>query len=221
MGSTAAPPVREEWFYETARLSQEILCDVRANGLAPRAIVDLLARLPVPLTAVEAILRQGFKFNVLLNCVDDRSCSLDERTNSVMRRVLEVIARPSALQDAPEWRAADLIRERGAFPLDVPGIARAVGCHQSRLRELFRQAYGMKMREFHRRCRAALALQMFAAGETKIAAIARAVGYRSDKNFYRLLRDLTRQTPEQFRSMSPECLRKLAREILGRQAAGR
>ncbi len=53
----------------------------------------------------------------------------------------------------------------------------------------------MKMQKFHARMRAAAALAMFAAGVVKTSAIARCVGYRSDKGLYRALREATNLRP--------------------------
>ena len=71
----------------------------------------------------------------------------------------------------------------------------------------------MSMRDFHTRCRVAEAIRIFAAGENKTAAVARSVGYRSEKNFYRALRDVTGKKPKDLKSRSPHYLRLLARAI--------
>jgi AraC-like DNA-binding protein len=75
------------------------------------------------------------------------------------------------------------------------------------------------MRQFHIRIRVVEAIKMFAAGARKITAVARLVGYKSDKNFYRALRAVTGLTPSALMMMGPESLGKLAAAILPLGAA--
>ena len=214
MSDTPSSLVRGEWLYETARLSQQVLCEVRANGHTPADLVNALEGLPAPTTPVERLVQQGFIFEVLLGCIDDRACSHHERTVNVLRRVLEASARPSPLLDSPESRAAALIHDRSVHPIDVAEIARKVGCDQSRLRRAFRDRFGMSMREFHTRCRIVYAINLFVEGESKTTAVARSVGYRSQKNFYRALRDVTGKRPKELKSIPMPSLRRMARDIL-------
>jgi hypothetical protein len=129
MRDTPSSLLRGEWLYETARVSQAILREVRAKGCAASEVVDALTLLPIPETPLERLLRQGVIFDVLLGCVNDRASSHDERTVNVVRRVLETSARPSPLLDSPESGTASLIRAHAADPLDVERLARAIGCH--------------------------------------------------------------------------------------------
>lgn len=214
MGHTATSAVRSEWLYETARMSQEILCDARAKGRTAGELTSALSRLPDAVSPVEGLVRQGLIFDVVLGCVEDSSSSHSERTINVVRRLLSAIGRPSALLDSPECRAADLIKERATLPLNVPEIARTVGCNQAQLRRLFHARYAITMRDWHRRCRVSSALKMFAAGGTKPAAVARAVGYGSHKNFYRALRQLTGQTPTELKVISQGALAQLSQQIV-------
>jgi AraC-like DNA-binding protein len=215
MSETSSSLVRGEWLYEAARVSQEILCAVRGTGCEASEVVDALAQLPTPNTPLERLVRQGLIFDVLLGCVHDRTHSHDERTVSVVHRVLETSARPSPLLDSPESRAASLIRARAAERLDVQQLARAIGCHETQLRRSFRERFGISMRDFHKRCRVASAITLFADGESKTTAVARSVGYRSEKNFYRALRNVTGKKPTEVKSMSRHNLRMLANNVLG------
>src|SRR4051812_14105521 len=128
------PEIRGEWLYETARVSQQILCEARASARGAADVVSALDVLPVPATPLERLVQQGMIFEVLLGCVDDRSCSHYGRTANVLRRVLDTSARPSPLLDSAESRAAALIRERSASPIDMAAVARTVGWDQTRLR---------------------------------------------------------------------------------------
>jgi len=57
-------------------------------------------------------------------------------------------------------------------------------------------------------------MTMFARGDQKTASIARCVGYRSEKNFYRALRDVTGKTPNEVKAIPQEILLQLARQLL-------
>jgi AraC-like DNA-binding protein len=214
MRDTSVSPVRAEWLYETARVSQQILCEARAKGKGATEVVNALDVLPAPATPLERLVRQGMIFDVLLGCVDDRSCTHYERTFNVFRRVFESSARPSPLLDSPESRAAALIHERSTCPIDVAEIARTVGCEQTRLRRAFRDRFGISMRDFHTRCRIADAISLFVRGEMKTGSVARSVGYRSEKNFYRAFRGVTGKRPGELKSISESSLRQMARDIL-------
>ncbi len=203
-----------EWLYDAARVSQTILCDIRARAYDPRRAVDAIDALPTPGTRLEQLVLQGLLFDVLLGCVQRPPGSTrTECLRSVVQQFLSASARPSALMDSPERRAIAMIRQNFAQPLDVGAIARSVGCNQTTLRRLVRSEVGMSMRQLHIRYRVAHALRMFAAGERKITAVARLVGYRSDKNLYRVLREVTGMTPSQIRSMTSEPLHTLAGSV--------
>src|SRR5262245_6224103 len=108
----AASEVRGEWLYETARQSQEILCEARANGQVAADIAGALAGLPAPATPIERLVRQGLVFEVLLGCVAEGVGSRDERTLHVVRHLLESRARPSPLWESLATRAAAMIHRR-------------------------------------------------------------------------------------------------------------
>ncbi len=206
--------IRDEWLYEAACASQHVLCDVRARGSEARQIVEALALLPHPETPLEGLVRDGLILKVLLGCVDDGSDPHAGRTRNVLLRLLDGVARPSRLLESLARRAAALIRAESVQPLCVSRIARSVGCDQTRLRRAFLQEYGITMRDFHTRCRVAHALRMFATGETEIGFVARSVGYRSEKNFYRALRNVTGQKPAHLRGMPAAALSVIARDVV-------
>lgn len=212
MDDKATGSVRREWLYEAARASQEVLCEVRASALDTHQVLKSLMRLPEAATPLERLIFQGLVLDVLLGCVGDPSQSRAECTRSLVRGVLETALRPAPLLDSPAHRAADLIRKNYAYPLNAIRVARAVGCNQSRLRRLFKDEIGISMRGFHTHARVAQALALFAAGPTKTTAIARCVGYRSDKDLYRALRDVTGCRPAALRLMSSESIYIMARQ---------
>jgi AraC-like DNA-binding protein len=214
MSHTSVAAVRDDWMYEAARQSQQILCDLRVNTCDADGVKEALARLPTAATPLEGLIRQGLIFEVLLGCANDDWSSRDDRTLRLFRRLLNTRGRASALLDSPASRAASLIRCQSTDPINVGKIARAVGCEQTHLRRAFRARFGISMRDFHTRCRVAAAIAMFGRGDRKTAGIARCVGYRSEKNFYRALRDVTGKRPNELKAMPQEILVQLARQLL-------
>jgi AraC-like DNA-binding protein len=201
--------VDKEWLYEAARRAQQVLCEIRAGGLDSRQAVQLIARLPKARTPLEQLVAQGFALDILLGLVEDYSSTRVDRTNRVLRRLLDGVSRPAAVLATPARRAADLIRLEYREPLDVLRLARLLTCHPAHLRRSFREEFGIPMRAFHIRVRVAAAIVMFAE-DMKVSGIARSVGYRSDKNLYRVLRDVAATSPSKLRSISREALEQLA-----------
>jgi AraC family transcriptional regulator len=202
--------VRAEWLYENARRCQEILCEMRATSLAADSVVAALTRLPEAETPLERLVQQGLIADIVVGCIEDVSEPRSTRMRSYVRRVLATVARPAALLDSPARRAAILIRENCSQPLNATLVARKVGCETSRLRRRFKLEIGMQMRAFHTVARVAKAVNLFADGPAKTSAIARLVGYQSDKDLYRALRDVAGLRPSALRTMSPQALRDLA-----------
>ena len=213
MKNDLAPCVRIEWLYEAARASQEVLCDARAHSLTPNQVVNALRRLPEAASPVERLVLQGLLLDVLLGCLEGLGESQAERTLRVIGRLLESVARPAPLLDTPAYRAAEIIRQHSAAPLRADHLAKTVGCDPSRLRRGFKRELGITMREFHTKARIAEAIPMFAGGDTKTVAIARSVGYRSDKDFYRALRDVTGQRPRDLRLLPRQALDEMAQRL--------
>jgi AraC-like DNA-binding protein len=214
MGDNASAPVRREWLYEAARASQEMLCEIRGHALDAPHVVKSLRRLPEAATPMERLIRQGLVLDVLLGCVEHSGHSDADRTSNIVQRVLAAASRPAPLLDSPIRRAAIFIRRNCTARFNATHVSRAVGCERSRLRHLFKQDTGMTMQAFHTRARVAKALPLFAAESTKMTTIARSVGYRSDKDLYRALRDVTGQLPAALKLMSRESLDRMAVGIL-------
>ncbi len=63
----------------------------------------------------------------------------------------------------------------------------------------------MSIREYHARVRVCAPVRQFAAGTRDVLAVARSVGYRSEKNFYRTVAKCTGMTPAELRDAAPPC----------------
>jgi AraC-like DNA-binding protein len=61
----------------------------------------------------------------------------------------------------------------------------------------------MRLPEYQRRVRMLRAIEQIAANQSNIESVARDVGYRSKKNFYRSFRKLVGFTPTEFRQLPP------------------
>jgi AraC-like DNA-binding protein len=208
--------IRAEWLYESARRCQEILCEARGASLSVSSVVAALSQLPEVATPLERLVQQGLIVDVVVGCIEEVHESRAECMGRYVRRALTSAARPQALLDSVAQRAATLIIENCFQPLNAALIAKEVGCDPSRLRRAFKAEFGMQMRAFHTVARVAEAVNLFVAAPAKISAIARLVGYRSDKDFYRALRDVTGLRPSALQMMNPDALQDLASRISSR-----
>lgn len=105
-----------------------------------------------------------------------------------------------------EWplaaRARFVLQQRTGGRLRVAVVARDIGCSTSTLTKAFADAYGMTMTEYLRRLRLRRAIAALRESQSKVAAVARDVGYASTKNFYRALQQCTGLTPGAVRALS-------------------
>jgi AraC-like DNA-binding protein len=130
------------------------------------------------------------------------------------RRVFKVYTvRPDLAE-----RAGKIIRsERSVGRLDLPAIARALDCPKEDLRVAFRRRYGMSPRRYHNTVRALHSIDVLLADPTKISEIAEDLGFKSAKDLYRLMEEVTGLTPRRLRALSPsqaEELRERLRKAL-------
>jgi AraC-like DNA-binding protein len=98
--------------------------------------------------------------------------------------------------------AARQLRRHYARLVNVPTLARTCHTTPQRLVREFRRQFGMSIPQYHRTLRVVTALGRVR--HEKVEAVAMSVGYRSTKNFYRALRQLTGLTPTAFRRLSSE-----------------
>jgi len=84
----------------------------------------------------------------------------------------------------------------------------------------FKAEFGISIHTYQRVVRTAAALEQIRTAS--VEAVAMAVGYRSKKDLYRALRQLTGFTPRAIRAMSPEAARDLVEiwQLKARTAGG-
>ena len=104
-------------------------------------------------------------------------------------------------------RAEHVIRTEFDQPITVDGLARRFGVNAQRLRRQFREERGTSIPAYKGAVRMFAAIQQVAT--TNIDAVARGVGYKSRKNFYRTFRALTGVTPTAFRKLPAEAMTAL------------
>lgn len=99
-------------------------------------------------------------------------------------------------------QAALLVRERFSERWRVDVLARRCHATPSRLRQEFREEFGMSIREYQQVVRMMRGLERVIT--EKVEAVAYAVGYRSKKNFYRAFQKVTGLRLDAYRRLPPE-----------------
>lgn len=97
----------------------------------------------------------------------------------------------------------DHLDQAFAAPTTLERFAARHRVSEARLRAAFVQLTGQRPHAYVRDRRVAAAAAMLTGTSTKVDAIARAVGWKSRKNFYRALASATGKRPGQFRRSSP------------------
>ena len=103
---------------------------------------------------------------------------------------------------------------RVTLGLERPSLAHTIGAHPSHLRVAFKRRYGITIHEYQTLLRLRTGLRMLGESDAKVEAVARAVGYRSAKDFYRGVRDLTGLTPRAARGLDPASMAGLFSRLL-------
>jgi AraC-like DNA-binding protein len=102
----------------------------------------------------------------------------------------------------PASRVARLIRAEPDRAWTIATLAKAASVSTRGLARAFRREYGSSVRTYIHLCRIDAVLERVSP-DVKIEAIALEVGYRSRKDFYRVLRQLLQTTPALLRRLSP------------------
>ncbi len=97
---------------------------------------------------------------------------------------------------------ARLIREQPDRSWTIASLSKAANVPPRGLARAFRREYGSNVRTYMHLCRIDAVLERVSP-DVKIEAIALEVGYRSRKDFYRVLRQLLQTTPALLRRLSP------------------
>jgi AraC-like DNA-binding protein len=104
-------------------------------------------------------------------------------------------------------------RRSNGTAIQYTSLARAVGCHPSRLRSSFKLSFGISIREYQTRRQVLQAARLLMSSTEKVDAVARATGFKSRKNFYAAFRRLAGTTPTAIRHWSHSDLESLERRL--------
>jgi AraC-like DNA-binding protein len=200
LGFGAAMPVRSDWLFSLTAACQRLAgATLEADrGRFLQAFENLARDLPVATSGVERLVlyqsavwsfvRAGHQFHRDFHArvwPGDCPVAPTERVAGIWKGSVE--HPPDVRQWAGEFlvafdrdhqwpvaaRAAALLRARCALPLDVPSIARQVGCSKTTLMKAFSDAFAMTMTEYIRRLRIRRSIAGLRDRESKVAAIAR------------------------------------------------
>ena len=109
-------------------------------------------------------------------------------------------------------RVARLIREQPDRTWTLASLARLAAVSPHGLARRFRREYEMSVRAYQHLCRMHAMLARMSA-DTKIEALALEAGYRSRKDFYRVLRQTMQLTPALLRRLTPDERAKWQRHL--------
>jgi AraC-like DNA-binding protein len=235
--------VRPAWVLDFVAGCHRLVGHAIHPALATQSLVlnDFVRALPDPLTAAEdafarglllsAAVRWGNRVHSVVHlrkppapCRFDPSALLDTlvRTDHRSSKALFsdwaerfVVAFEAAHRLTPVFRAAAIVDRRFVDPPDLRQLARQVETHPHLLDRGFRETFGMSVHEYVTRVRIAHALPMLREADSNIDSVARLVGYRSTKNFYRAVRRLTGRTPSELRALPAAQASHLAATIVG------
>jgi AraC-like DNA-binding protein len=99
-------------------------------------------------------------------------------------------------------RVAEVLRDRYAHAVTIDCLSREFGCARTRMTREFRTHFGMSISMYLTRARVQHGLRTLRTATYSVDAVARAVGYRSPKNFYAALHSLTGLSPSGVRALS-------------------
>jgi AraC-like DNA-binding protein len=178
----------------------------------------LLRKAPLPTTRLEELALFGLLFETAVGGFGRTHDGALRIARVALRRLLPRPAPTERHTAAQIDRAAQFIIDRHARPLNVPALARRAALHETTLRRLFLARFGVSPRLFQMRIRVCRAIHLFAKDTGTVLAVAKAVGYDSEKNFYRAVRRVTGLTPAELREARwscrwPSCSRLTSREI--------
>lgn len=218
--------IRKQWLYDVIQSLQHCIGRITASPLdaVSRQLRSVVRDLPEPRSAAEGLHLYGVLVQFASQAGDAlhtrRSGGRSIRCDALQAQWLAQLcrARPEGIreaftqwavafgthlidahQPAPAMRLAEHLEASYADPLDIAAIARRYRLSGVLLRRQFVQLFGISVRLYLERVRIVHA--MTALSETKVEVAARAVGYRSRKNFYRAFFKHTGMTPTQCRAL--------------------
>lgn len=197
-GVVDSSAVRSDWCYEAAVACQRLVNHVLTARRNEPLVASQLRDLPTPQTRMERLVLHGLLFELMMNAGDVS----EPDSIALILRTINARATPTPAQRAraAARRAAAIIDAHFTDRLNVPRLAAQLECHETTLRRAFRQIFKTSLRQHHTKARVRAGYSLFRGGTRDVLAVARQVGYRSEKDFYRAVREMTGGTMAELRA---------------------
>ena len=188
--SLPAPAVRRQWLSDVAQAFHVLAC---ATGKVNREGIQRIVSSWPPLSTLERLVIEG----LIAELYTDKG----EARSAAPSRHASIVPDPAAAEEGTGL--ADLLRifidEHYHEPLTIARLCRLFRCSRSRLELSFRSTYARTIHAYLTQRRTEAALNALRHSSTKIEVIAMETGYRSKKDFYRVVKTATGLTPRQVR----------------------
>lgn len=200
-------------------VAQRLLCDaVSPRKPWPDALGRFLKSVPAPRNRAEDLLLRSILARVVV-VISHQEGPSGTRSRAMAQSVASILVDESVTpQEAfATWgqrrsgrsgivKNVDLarliVRRSTLGPVDLQALTEEFGVSERGVREAFRRAYGMPPRTYKRRTKVLCAIELLRKESWDNETVARELGFRSPKNFYRALRLDTGLTPRQIRGLS-------------------
>lgn len=191
------------------------------------AIEETVRAIPRPRTPVERVLLRGLLLDLGLLCAQRTQATLRRSADTqqvVAARDLfnlhGVVSEDDPLPSFLEWvrrffreaerryarpaakHAAAIVATDFRERFELAAVARQVHVTPSQLHRQFRREFGLSLRDYHSGTRVLASLDQVLGAKSDV--LAREIGYKSRKNFYRRFRQWTGLTPTAFRQLPTE-----------------
>lgn len=213
--------IRLDWLLQLTRECQAFLGQLAStpphNLHVPRLAEQFLSRIADPSNAAERLVFRSFLLQIAIHLTTiaanagsgrqpiERMVGLfrewGDRSREMKTLLLEAARTlgPDARDMSLAGRARREIDANYASPMTIRQLGRTLGCHPKRLARAFQHEYGESIPAYLATVRMRYGVNAIKNTDLKVEAIARMVGYRSKKNFYRAVRQATGMTPRQLR----------------------
>lgn len=209
--------IRRRWLRRVLDLTQRSIGALVAGRPPHHVARELLSKWPPPTTRLEEMIFYGLLFEVAAGGLGTTPSAARRAARRALRKLLpRTSTQQLEMAERIERLARALVRHH-ARPLRLRDFARQEGLHETTVRRMFRQTFGVSPQEFRTRLRVCRAVHLFREETRDVMAVARLAGYESEKNFYRAVRQVTGLTPAQLRDQQWQCRWATCSQIANRK----
>lgn len=173
-----------EWLHRLVNEAQRVEETTLPDASARHAIEERISRVMIPMNPLEELLVKSVAAKAYVETM-------------AFRRSVSASA---TRRRGPAHIVRDLISREYPKRLTLGGIGRRLGLHPETLNRLFRKEFGRSVPEYVAALRVSEGVRRLRGDTDKVESIAREVGYRSKRAFYRAVQRETGLTPGQVRS---------------------